>query len=112
MAKIKNLTNENLQLTYTNRRIQEENLQLKTSVHQNEETLRELSSGQEKLQVELSGKTKDILQLNSEITRLKDTNDDLRDQVKELPRLREQVNEKGDKIKGKEIRQNSFYHHR
>jgi predicted nucleic acid-binding Zn-ribbon protein len=112
MAKIKNLTNENLQLTYTNRRIQEENLQLKTSVHQNEETLRELSSGQERLQVELSGKTKDILQLNSEITRLKDTNDDLRDQVKELPRLREQVNEKDDKIKGKEIQQNSFCHHR
>jgi len=44
-----------------------------------------------------------LIEKTEDISRLKNINENLRNQVEELPRLREQVNEKGDKIKGKEI---------
>ena len=48
------------------------------------------------LETELIEKTEDI-------SRLKNINENIRDQVEELPRLREQVNEKEEKIKGKKF---------
>lgn len=48
------------------------------------------------LETELIEKTEDI-------SRLKNINENIRDQVEELPRLREQVNEKEKKIKGKKF---------
>src|SRR5690348_15460116 len=97
-AQIKNLSNENLKLNEANRDYQEKNQKLKAVLDENEECLRELPrltelfSEKEKIQEELTQKIKDISQLtaevaskDSEITRLKEDNQKLEDQVKELP---------------------------